>query len=370
MPAFHIHSRTIWSDFNASEYRSSQLYTSRQTSSSSSVHISNCLFRSITAGSDGGAFYSTSVLNLFVESTSFFSCKTSTYYGGAIYFSNSNGQCVLHEVCGYDCCSTYPSSGSCYTFGQFIYAVVNDAASSKNYVSYSSVVRCVNDRSYSYYTLWLVNGNIFCPSVNFSMNKGHYQLIHYNPTCDSSSVTTSFSYSSFADNIVTGYTYLLLWKKGANFEIKSCNILRNIQGVVGSQGTIYTCGNLMIENSCILENTATYSFLQGNSNCRITLSNCTADKTASNGYLTITNTVTNGFILALNHMSTEKCHAEYDVCGTLTRIAPRPPFTKKQTRCFTCRNPFNHPRLIDSDYLIFVLIFNFIHIDAFINLWY
>ena len=52
----------------------------------------------------------TSVTYLLVESTSFFSCSTSSSSGGVINFSNSNnGQCVLNEVCGYDCCLTYTS---------------------------------------------------------------------------------------------------------------------------------------------------------------------------------------------------------------------------------------------------------------------
>jgi hypothetical protein len=359
--------RTAWGDYyNASEYRFSQLYTSRQTSSSTGVHISNCLFRSITTGSDGSAFYSTSVLNLLVESTSFFSCKTSSRCGGAVYFSNNGGECVLHEVCGYDCYSTYASSSSYISYGQFIYAVVNNAVSSKNYINYSSIVRCVNDRSYSYYTLQLNNGKILCPSVNFSMNKCFYYLFYFNPLCNSNSVTCSFSYSSFSDNIATQHTCLFLWTTGAKFEIESCNILRNTEGSVGSTGTIYTCGNLMIEGSCILENTATYNFCQGNSGYRITLSNCTVDKTASNGYLTIKNTVTKSFIHALNHMSTQNCHSEYDVGGTLTPITPHPPSRTKQIRYYTFGNSFNQCQLRDFISLIFVFIFNFIHLNSFI----
>ena len=128
-----MHIRTAWSDYftgNPTLLQSKE-YTSTQTLSGTSVLVSNSLFRSCTSSNHGGAFYCTSVTYLLVESSSFFFCRTTNYYGGAIYFSNGNGQCVLNEVCGYDCCSTY-TSGSYY---QFAYIYVNNAASSKNYVN-------------------------------------------------------------------------------------------------------------------------------------------------------------------------------------------------------------------------------------------
>ena len=120
-------------------------YTSRQTPSSTSVYISNCLFKSIISESDGGALLCTSVTYLLIKSISFFSCKTRSQIGGAICFSNTNnGQHVLCELCGYDCYSTSTS----YTSGQFAYIEVSNAASSKNYVNYSSISGCVNENLY------------------------------------------------------------------------------------------------------------------------------------------------------------------------------------------------------------------------------
>jgi hypothetical protein len=356
MVTFLLHSRAAWEDhFSVVYYPNSQLYTSRQTPSGTSVYISNCLFRSISSGSDGGALYCSSVTYLLVESTSFFSCKTSSH-GGAIYFTNSGGQCVLYEVCGYDCCSTYSSN---YPHYQFAYIRVNNAISSKNNVNYSSIVRCVNERSSgSYYTLYLVYGKICCPSVNISMNKCYYRTIYCQPLSDSNYVTCSFSYSTITDNIATGYTCFCLAAGGTNYEIKSCNIIRNTQTVYpNSEGTIITWGNLMINDSCILENNANRIFHQGNSNYRITLSNCTVDKTTNNGYLTTQNTATKSFILALNHMSTLNCHSEYDVFGTLTPIIQSPSSSKKQIPCFTFQNFFFQSRLRDFISLISVFLF-------------
>jgi predicted outer membrane repeat protein len=364
MLIFPIYIRTAWNDYftatNSTNYNSTT-YTSGQTLSGTSVYVSNCLFSSCTSSNHGGAIYCTSVSYLLIESSSFFSCTTSSIYGGAIFFQNSgNGQCVLHEVCGYKCYSTYTSKPQ----HQFLYTAVNNAASSKNYVNYSSIVRCVNGRSDSYHTLGLTCGKICCPSINISMNKCQYNsVISCWPFQYSNSVTCLLTYSSFTDNKANGHTCFWLDRGNANFEIKSCNILRNKQ-VSSSNGIIYTSGNLKIENSCILENTATNIFYQSSSNT-ITLSYCTVDSTSNNGYLTIQNTVTKSFILALNHMSTQNCHSEYDSVGALTPIIETPSPSKKPKHLFSRGKCFYQPLSFSI-----IFIFNFIHPYASIDLLY
>jgi hypothetical protein len=358
-----MHIRTAWGDYftGDSTLQQQKLYETRQTLSGTGVYVLSCLFRSIKGTSDGGALYCNSVTYLLVESSSFFSCTTSNQYGGgAIYFSN--GQCVLHEVCGYDCYITYTSS----SFYQFACIYVNNAVSSKNYVNYSSIVRCVNVNSDSYYTLRLTYGKICCPSVNISMNKCQCcSGVLCQPYTDSSSFTGSFLYSSFADNIANGHTCLYLWMGSSKTEIKNCNILRNTQGTLGSGGTIYTLDNVLIEGSCILENKATYTFRIHSSSYTITLSNCTVDSTSCNLQLTIQKTVTKSFIHALSHMSTHNCHSEYDSVGTLTPIIQTPSSSKKQIQCFTFGKCSCRPQ---SFHIIFI--FNFIHPYASIDLWY
>jgi hypothetical protein len=152
----------------------------------------------------------------------------------------------------------------------------------------------------------------------------------------------------------------ILLTSGAKYEIKSCNIIRNSQVTVNYYGIITTWGNTMIEDSCILENNATPIFYTASSSYRITLSNCTVDSTSNNGYLITQNTATKSFILALNHMSTQNCHSEYDVVGYLTPITPHP--SKKQIHCFTGQNIFLLIRNEDVVSLISILIFNFIHL--------
>jgi hypothetical protein len=116
---------------------------------------------------------------------------------------------------------------------------------------------------------------------------------------------------------------------GAKCEIKNCNILRNTQGILGTEGTIYSYGNLTIEDSCILENNANYIFRVSSTSYTSTLSNCTVDSTSGNENVITQNTVTKSFILALNHMSNLICQAEYDSAGTLTPIIQSPSPSKK-----------------------------------------
>ena len=166
--------RTVWSDFfpdSPATNLNSQTYTSSQPYSSTRVYVSNCLFISCTSTSHGGALYCTST-TLLVESSSFFSCTTSSNRGGAIRVSG--GQFVLYEVCGYNCYTTYTGGA----IGQFAFIDVTDTDSNKNYVNYSSISRCVNQRSNSEETVSLRSGMVYCPSVNISMNKcGYYSGI-------------------------------------------------------------------------------------------------------------------------------------------------------------------------------------------------
>jgi hypothetical protein len=310
-------------------------YNSRQTYSTGSVYVLSCLFSKCRSSSSGGALYCSSVTHLLIELTSFFSCKTDSQ-GGAIYFSNSGGQSVLHGVCGNDCCTT----GSAHY--QFAYINVNNGASSKNYVNYSSITRCVTDISNTYFTLYLNYGNIFCPSINMSMNKCYYYSgVYCYPYSDSSYVTCSLSYSSFTNNNSPDRTCLLFDRSGAKHEMKYCNVLRNTQGT-SNYGIIYAYGNSMIQDCCILENTATYIFFVNNPSYYITLSNCTVDSTSYNRNLVIQSTATKSFIHGLRHMSTQNCHAQYDSAGALTAVPYVPSQTTRAlSNCYcTCKR--NH----------------------------
>jgi hypothetical protein len=245
---------------------------------------------------------------------------------------------------------------------QTFYTYVKSGISSKNYINYSSIARCVNEASGSIDPLRFHYGNVCIPSINISMNKCYTRsAIYCNPSSVSNSVTCSLSYSTIADNKAIDYNCIQFYMSGAEYEIKSCNILRNTQGTLGTEGTISTWGNLRIDDSCILENKATNIFYQANTNCRTTISNCTVDSTSNNGYLTTLNKVTESFILALNHMSTHNCDTGYDAVGTLTPIIQSSSYSNNQVQCFTIGKYFHQLRLREIVFLISILIFNFIH---------
>jgi hypothetical protein len=289
---------------------------------------------------------------LLVESSFFFSCSTTLNYGGAIYFSNSNnGECVLRKVCGSDCISTYSSSS-----GQFVYTLVQNTASNKNYVDYSSISRCVNHNSNSYYTLYLCYGKVYCPSINISMNKCYCRTIINSPaTLDSSYVTSLVSYSSFTDNIASEYNFISQTRNTVKAEMKCCNIIRKTQGSPDTEAALRFDGDTSIKDSCILMNTATNTFYTISSYV-ITVSNCTVDSTNHINSLVLTNTLTKSFIHALNHISTQNCASEYDSVGTLTVIIP----PKKKVLCYTfnCNCQAGINELISLAYLSMV---TFIH---------
>jgi hypothetical protein len=358
--------RSAWNDYfsGTSQPQVINQQTTRQTPSNQCVHILNCLFQSITSTSNGGAVScGTSVTYLLVELTSFFSCKTSGSYGGAICFYNmNNGQSVLHTVCGNDC-----NSGT--SWGQQICIVLYNNALTKNYVNYSSFSRCLNEQRNEVLSIYY--GKVCCPSINVSMNRCNcFSGVFFESFKDSSSVTCSLSFSSIADNSAVSYTCILIGSTREKSEIKSCNILRNTQGSLNSYGIYYIYRNLVIENSCILENTATNIFYQSSSSYTITLSNCTVDSTSNNGYLTTRNTVTKSFILALNHMSTHNCHSKYDSAGYLTPVIQTPSSSKKQRPYCSCERLFNWCPQVNFISLSSVFIFNFIHPSSSINFWY
>jgi hypothetical protein len=214
-----------------------------------------------------------------------------------------------------------------------------------------------------YTQVYLNNGKICCPSTNISLNKCDFQpAIRCYPYKESNYVTCSLTYCSLIDNNSTDDNCILFSSTGAEYEIKSCNILRNTIVVLSGRGTIYSSGNLMIKDSCILENKANYIFNQGSSSYTITLSNCTVDSTLNNGYLTIQNTVTKSFLHALNHMSTQNCHSGYDSAGSLTAIPPLMP-QEKIIYCRTCKIIQYRAKVSDFFTFISLFIITFIHSD-------
>jgi predicted outer membrane repeat protein len=357
---FLLNTKTEWNDYfseiSPSQTYGPKLFTTTLTSSGPNVYVSNCLFSKCTSTNNGGAISCTSVKYLLIESSTFFSCNTSASNGGAIYITGIN-ECILYKVCSNGCCSTY-SGGS--SSGQFAHITTNNAASDKNYFNYSSITRCLNEITGSWYNLRLQNGKICCPSINISMNKCYMQPIFFCYGYVSNFVTCLFTYSSFVDNNATAHNCIAIGTTSEIDKIKCCNILRNTQVVLGSRGIILSNGNLTLKDSCILENKANCIFY-GSSSSMITLSNCTVDSVTYYNSFTIQNTVTKSFLHALNHISTQNCHSGYDSVGSLTAI-PLPTSKEKIKYCFT----YKIIRARISDFFSFICLFIFTFIQSYI----
>jgi hypothetical protein len=325
--------KTTFADFYGSGYSNVNHFTgpeytvSPQTPTSNYVYVHDCVFRSCTSNSNGGALYchsSNNVIKLLVGRTSFTSCRTSNQHGGAIYFeSTTSGECILNKICGFDCLSTY--SGR-YGFGQFAYAITKNDVAFKNHVNDSSFTRTPKVGTYSCYVLRLDYGNILCPSVNITNNEcWHCTVLYIIATASSASNTVCISHSSFINNTADGsWSCFIFTSNSVSSQLMdACNILNNKQTEY-NYGIIYVRANLLIKDSCILGNDKDKNiFYEDHASCKITISNCTIDDDifANGRYygsVIVSKMIESSFINALSHIATRNCDSYFDSYGTLT----------------------------------------------------
>jgi hypothetical protein len=248
---------------------------------------------------------------MLIESTTFINSQTSSY-GGAIYFSSS-GQFVMAKVCGYGCKSTS-------TQYQFDHVQVTNSISSKNEI-HDSAICYTTQKSYDYETCHR-NGKIIVRQTNFSHNScDEIASIESAPSSNGDSVSSSFSYSTFANSLsVTGSCLFL--SSSYSYEIDSCNIISNSSP---SSGAINIHGNLYLKNSCILNNSGTY-VIRNSGGKSVTLTNCTIDITNKNyGTVQFVSTPKTSFINKLKHIETAFCYAKYDSFESLTVVPDASP---------------------------------------------
>jgi hypothetical protein len=337
------------SGLSPTSYTAPEYTDKRVDTSATNAYVHDCVFRSCTGSSNGGAICCGSgVRRLLVEQSSFISCKTSGSYGGAIYFSNTgNGECVLSRICGFNCYST--NTGA--SWGQFAYLNPYNNYNYKNHVNDSTITRSSNQNLDVRYTLDLRNGNILCPSVNLSHSVCVYVPALY---CDPSSDTCCISYSSIVNNTASNYMCIYLYDTASSHCIDTCNIINNKQ-TSSSIGIIYAVANLLIKDSCILgnyiENTV---FYEGSSSCKITISNCTFDNNKSYGSVIFTKMIENAFINALSHIATQSCDSYFDSYGTLS---VKPNVLSRGSRClFSCNCNFNYYFIFFSFYKLSLIL--------------
>jgi hypothetical protein len=296
---------------------------------------------------------------LLVEQTSFISCKTTSSYGGGIYFySTTNGECILSKICGFDCSSKYSSGGE----GQFTYIYTRNSPTFKNHLNDSSITHSLNGYTGTLSAIFLWYGNILCPSVNSTNNVCYYytalRTVPTPGTGSPTSETCCISYSSIVNNTASGHICIMIDRTSTSQRIDTCNIINNKQST-SSFAIIYSNGNLLIKDSCIIGNDENNKIFYVSS-CRITLSNCTIDDGVFtngrySGDVTVIKTITKPFINALSHISTYHCDSYYDSYGTLTG---KPNVPSKTSRCFmSCDSKYQTNDLLSYMKFMFLLTF-------------
>ena len=165
------------------------------------VWISNSLFHDCTCSKSGGAVSSdgTTVERMFIEETTFTTCKTTSDTGGGIYFVNEEkGECVIFRTCSFNC-SSLCSSGSA---GQYDYILTKNDESSKNEVN-ESIIAGTKASGNSCDLLHHEKSNIKSSSVNITNNVCHYYPALYCCSTGASACTCCVIYASIVNNSAT-----------------------------------------------------------------------------------------------------------------------------------------------------------------------
>ena len=290
------------------------------------IYVYDSLFKDIESIKCGGAISSTNGFStrLCIEETIFSQCKTSGIIGGAVYFCcGGKSQCVIYRVCGFNCSSLIQEE----SYGQCFDIEIDTDSSLKNQLKDSTITHCKKDNSQLYYAVELLNGNIFCPSVNISNNDCFgYSALHFSPTINDNNkleVTCNISYSSFVNNTAETCVCININMPGSSQIIDSSNIIRNIQKTTRF-GSIKTNGNLLVKYSCIVGNKGkNVVFHEINDNSMITISNCTLendiirDHRYSGGF-TIAKSNKKFYVISLSHIATYNCDSFFDYYPTPT----------------------------------------------------
>ena len=253
----------------------------------SNFYITNCYFHNISTQSDGGVIFSESLSQLLVETSTFISCSTSKD-GGVIYASQ--GDCVIHEVCGIEC-HAYR-----YSFSD-VWA--QSSTENINYVHDSSVAYCNSEDEDINYHLY---GYINIKSFNSSHNTAtRYSSLRCFSGTKKDNIGNSISYSSFVDNNATQYYCIYLSNYASLTE--SSNIINNHQKEPGNNGLIYTYYNSKMSKCCIIDNSEIPIFQSGFQT--LTLSECTigAGQLDSTKGTVKSEGVSDGSLISLSFMS-------------------------------------------------------------------
>ena len=286
--------------------------------------VANCIFSDISSDQDGGAIgcsgtSTTGVQRIYIEETTFTTCKTTNINGGGIFFSNAdNGECAIFRTCSFNCSST--RSNNDVTLGQYAYTKTKEDASSKNEVNETTITGSKKESAFSKHALNLYYSNIICSAVNITNNECCYcTALYCSPTNNAGSLTCFIMHTSIVNNNATsGYGCIDLGNKDAKCLIFASNIINNEQDKNGiiTPGTIHTYAYLFINESCIIGNNKGEKVFYA-SRRSIKITNCTLDSDIMTnkryaGSVTVISSKEYSFINSLSHIVVGKCESSFD----------------------------------------------------------
>ena len=306
------------------------------------IYVFKCQFIECkaTGSSDGGAIFvsSSESTKMLLESSNFIRCRTERN-AGAIYFAE-DGSCVFSKVCGFGCYTT--GTEDCYMFD---YICCSKDLSYKNQINDTTVTHSINENSMG--SMEHDNGIALFKSLNSSLNKCNHDPGMYCNFYKSMLI----SFCSLDNNTAsTSSIVLVICHNTKKCEMKFSNIVKNnhVQDST-EEGIILAEGDLVIKDSCIIENEATYTFYERLKSCSITVDNCTLDEdieSKTGNYVMITNISSSSFINALVHLTTGNC--------VITK--------KRRNFCQTRKEFWKMRRTVDiTQIMALILVPSFIH---------
>jgi len=250
----------------------SGLYTNRPSQPDGSpVTVVHCEFRSCTANSGGAIFQTAGILR--VSYSSFYQCRATNGYGGALHFDGGT-ESTMYSCCGFDC----SANSHC---GQFLRFVCQESISCINHLNMSSASVC----STSAYTntgesTILAHGSLTVQNFNSSFNYVTGYSSGIAPHCNN---PYSIGYCTIISNIGLNALRLIVTEQYAN----NINIVNNTN--TNGNEIIKMSGNSIFSNCYIIRNNGVIF----NSECTAQLHNCYIYGTINNPNASLFNCITN-----------------------------------------------------------------------------
>ena len=307
---------------------------SRHVPSDANVGVCSSWFHDISAYENGGAMYcGSSISKCFIEFTTFSLCSTSQTHGGALYYLTSSvgdGDIEINKVCGYKC----HASETAKSWGQFIEVDYKGNDSGQNCrfkdSSFSKSVNQFKDGlgGGSYNATCLIKCSTMFNMMNISSNECFRRTAIYCQTSTLMTTPITMEYTSMVNNTANGYSMIWLdYYPKAKYIINKCNVLKNKQKMLSTEGIIYTYALINFNDCCIPANEDDVMFYTignpYNYQCGIILNNCTTDAGDEHvGSFECNNKPEKDFIHPLKHIETRNCDAVYEFVGTLTPDVP------------------------------------------------